>query len=83
MEPIKDVQIIQWVPVDGHLEIKVLIPDVLYLNDEINPESLRIVRGFGEKAVETVKLDEIIQFERFGLCRRDSDSELRFVFAHD
>ena len=83
MEPMKDVQIIQWVPADEHVEVEVLVPDVLYLNDEINPESLRIVRGFGEMAVETVKLDEIIQFERFGFCRRDSDNELRFIFAHD
>jgi len=82
-EPIRDVPIIQWVPIEEAVEVKVLIPDILYLNDEINPESLKTVRGFGEKAVESVKLDEIIQFERFGFCRRDSEEELLFVKAHD
>lgn len=82
-EPIKDVQIIQWVPAGECVEVEVLVPGVLYVNDEINRESLRIVRGLGERAVETVRLDEIVQFERFGFCRRDSASELRFIFAHD
>ena len=82
-EPLRDVQIIQWVPAEDALEVEVMVPDVLYLNDEVNPESLKIIKGFGEKAVETVKLDEIVQFERFGFCRRDSESELLFIKAHD
>ncbi len=81
--PIKNIQIIQWVPADEYLEVEVLVPNVLYFNGEINPESLRIMKGFGERAVETVKLDEVVQFERFGFCRRDSSSELKFIFAHD
>lgn len=82
-EPMKDIPIIQWVPVKDAVEVKVMIPDVLYLDDEINPESLKIVEGFGEGAVEGVKVDEIVQFERFGFCRRDSESELLFIKAHD
>ena len=82
-EPMKDIPIIQWIPVRDAVEVKVMIPDVLYLDDEINPESLKIVEGFGEGAVEGVKVDEIVQFERFGFCRRDSESELLFIKAHD
>ncbi|HDD56562.1 MAG TPA: glutamate--tRNA ligase, partial [Nitrososphaeria archaeon] len=82
-EPMKNVKIIQWVPVNEAVKVRILIPDLLYVNDEINPDSLKIVDGLGEKAVEKVKADEIIQFERFGFCRRDSESELLFIKAHD
>ncbi len=82
-EPVKDVQIIQWVPAEEKVEVEILVPDVLYLNDEVNPESIKIIRGFGEKAVEMVKLDEIVQFERFGFCRRDSEEKILFIKAHD
>ena len=82
-ELIKDIPIIQWVSVKEAVEVEVLIPDVLYVNDEVNPESLKMVKGFGEKAVESVKVDEIVQFERFGFCRRDSEEKLLFIKAHD
>ena len=82
-EPMKNVKIIQWVPVDEAVKVNVLVPDIIYVDDEINPNSLKIVEGFGERAVEDVKVDEIVQFERFGFCRRDSESELSFIKAHD
>ena len=82
-EPMKDIQIIQWVPAESFVELEVIVPDVLYHNDEVNPESLKIVKGYGERAVESVRVDEIVQFERFGFCRRDSAEELRFIKAHD
>ena len=82
-EPMKNVKIIQWVPVDEAVKVNVLVPDIIYVDDEINPNSLKIVKGFGERAVEDVKVDEIVQFERFGFCRRDSESELSFIKAHD
>ena len=82
-EPMKNVKIIQWVPVDEAVKVNVLVPDIIYVNDEINPNSLKIVKGFGERAVEDVRVDEIVQFERFGFCRRDSESELSFIKAHD
>jgi len=83
IEPVRDVQIIQWVPVDEAVEVRVIVPDVLYLDDEVNPESLKIIEGVGEGAVEAVVVDEIVQFERFGFCRRDSAEELVFIKAHD
>ncbi|MDW8021706.1 MAG: glutamate--tRNA ligase [Nitrososphaerota archaeon] len=79
----RDLKIIQWVPAEESIEVKVLVPGPLYLNGEINPESLRTVTGFGEVAIEGVELGEIVQFERFGFCRRDSDSECIFIKAHD
>ena len=82
-EPMKNIKIIQWVPVDEAVRVRVLVPDIIYLNDEINPNSLKVVDGFGERAVEDVKVNEIIQFERFGFCRRDSGSRLLFIKAHN
>jgi len=82
-EPMKNIKIIQWVPVHEAVRVKVLVPDIIYLNDEINANSLKVVDGFGEKAVDDVEVDEIVQFERFGFCRRDSGSELLFIKAHD
>lgn len=79
----KDLKIIQWVPLEEAVRVKVLVPEPLYLDGEMNPESLKIVKGFGEMAIEYVSVDEIVQFERFGFCRRDSSSEYVFIKAHD
>ena len=79
----KDVKIIQWVPVGESIEVKVLVPGPLYLNGDINPESLKIVTGVGETAIKDIAVDEIVQFERFGFCRRDSEDEYVFIKAHD
>ncbi|MCE7744558.1 MAG: hypothetical protein GPJ52_05430 [Candidatus Heimdallarchaeota archaeon] len=32
---------------------------------------LRIVEGIGEKAIASLKVDDIVQFERFGFVRID------------
>ncbi len=83
-EPLRDVKIIQWVPVEDAVEVEVLVPGPLYLDeDEINPESLKVVKGFGESAVASVDVDEIVQFERFGFCRRDRGDKAVFIKAHD
>jgi len=82
-EPMKNIKIIQWVPVDEAVRIRVMVPDILYVNDEVNPNSLKIVNGFGEREVEDVRVDEIVQFERFGFCRRDLEPEPLFIKAHD
>ena len=82
-EPMKNIKIIQWVPVDEAVRVRVMVPDILYINDEVNPNSLKIINGFGERAVEDVKVDEIVQFERFGFCRRDLEPEPLFIKAHD
>lgn len=83
LEPVEKIRIIQWVPADENVRVKVLVPDTLYLDSEVNPESLKIVEGLGEKSVNDVKVEEIVQFERFGFCRRDSAEELLFIKAHD
>lgn len=82
--PAQNIPIIQWVPAHRFIDIKVLIPDVLYLDEEeINPESLRVIEGYGEVNIEDVKVDEIVQFERFGFCRYDSAADKIFIKIHD
>lgn len=65
--------IIQWVPVDNHVKIEVVMPDA------------SIVEGVGEKGLEDLNVDEIIQFVRIGFVRLDNKSyeKLRFYFAHE
>ncbi|MEN2975457.1 MAG: glutamate--tRNA ligase [Candidatus Caldarchaeales archaeon] len=82
--PVQGISIIQWVPRDSFCRVKVLIPDILYLDEEkINPESLKIVEGYGEKSIEDIPVDEVVQFERFGFCNRESSEENIFIKTHD
>ncbi|HTD81299.1 MAG TPA: hypothetical protein VK723_04015 [Thermoplasmata archaeon] len=66
----RDIPKIQWVAhgVNGH----VMMPD--------GSES----RGFAEPAVAALKVDDIVQFERFGFSRIDrvTKSEIHAYFAH-
>jgi glutamyl-tRNA synthetase len=64
----KDIPRIQWV--SEHVPVKVLMPDG------------STVDGYGEKALEQVKEDEVIQFERFGFARKEAGQAGLFVFAH-
>jgi glutamyl-tRNA synthetase len=78
---------IQWVPADDFVPVKVLVPGLLFDSMErFNEKSLEIIEGCAERGVENLKAGDIIQFERFGFCRLDSEGEegglLTFVFAH-
>lgn len=44
----------------------------------------KLIKGPAEKNIDTLKIGEIIQFERFGFCRLDSikDNVYNFWFAH-
>ncbi len=70
MESVKKekMRIIHWAPMDG-VPVKVLSPDGEFT-------------GIGEKQV-TTELGRIVQFERFGFCRIDSnDSEVVAYYTH-
>ncbi|MEM4287638.1 MAG: glutamate--tRNA ligase [Candidatus Caldarchaeum sp.] len=82
-EPVQGVKIIQWVPEDCE-RVKVLrYGELLKEDGSFNSESLQEVYGLGEKSIESVKVDEVVQFERFGFCRRDLPSELTFIYCHE
>ena len=62
-DPSFDFTKIQWVPKHFSTELSVNVPSPLYINREINPNSLRIEKGFVEKSV--LKLhegDDVILF---------------------
>ena len=66
-------QMIHWLPVsDENVEVEVLMDDN------------KISKGLGEADLKNVKVGDIIQFERFGFCRLDSntDGTFNFWFAH-
>lgn len=64
---------IQWVIADSlnTIDVQVKVPDVLFIDDVFNENSLKIVDGIGEKAVASLKVDDLVQFERFGFVRID------------
>jgi len=68
----KDIPKIHWVPVDFAVKTEVVMPDGT------------ITKGFAEKNVEKLKVDDIIQFERFGFVRLDKKEKdkITFYFAH-
>ncbi len=81
-EIISNMPKIQWVT-NENIETSIQIPDVLFINNHFNEESLTQLQGFAEKAAQNIVIGEIIQFERVGFCRLDSkNSSLNFILAH-
>ena len=63
---------IQWTT-DNYIKTKIHIPHPLIEKDVFNPNSLEIVKGYSEEAVNKVKTGEIIQFERFGFVKIENN----------
>ncbi|NHJ48063.1 MAG: glutamate--tRNA ligase [Asgard group archaeon] len=72
-EELKPGMKIQWTVADSKeiIPIEVKVPDVLFIDNEYNENSLQITTGVGEKAIASLKVDDIVQFERFGFIRVD------------
>ncbi|MHA1954236.1 MAG: glutamate--tRNA ligase, partial [Candidatus Heimdallarchaeaceae archaeon] len=51
------------------VKIEIVKPEMLYLNNRINKDSLGYIAGFGEKSISNLKIGEIIQLERFGYTK--------------
>ncbi|MHA1354747.1 MAG: hypothetical protein ACTSR1_06205 [Candidatus Heimdallarchaeota archaeon] len=47
------------------------VPGILFVDGKYNKNSMKTVSGYGEKAVAKLKVDDIVQFERFGFVRID------------
>ncbi len=58
---------IQWVT--DYLPIEVIKPELLYLNNTINKDSLQYINGYVEKNISETEIGEIVQFERFGFIK--------------
>jgi glutamyl-tRNA synthetase len=75
-----DIPKIQWVSNEGFVEYKIIKPNVLFIKEKFNPDSLKILHGFAEYFVSTLSKDTRIQFIREGFCRiEDSNTS---IFTH-
>lgn len=65
---------VQWVT-ENAIPVVLRAPDVLFIEGELNRDSLRIVEGLGEVALKDVKPGSIIQLERKGFGVIDRNGE--------
>ena len=65
-------QFIHWIPAEYNLEVEVVMHDA------------SVTTGLAEPSCKGLKVNDIVQFERFGFARLDEivDGKLRFYFAH-
>ena len=65
-------KIIQWVPVEENVNVKIVMDDA------------SVKEGIGEIALADLSVGDIVQFERVGFARLDEirDDELIFYYAH-
>lgn len=75
-----DILKIQWVPQKTAHEIKMIIPGVLFSEDQFNENSLEEIDVYTEPHYQELKEGEEIQFVRFGYCRKDSENQA--IFSH-
>jgi len=71
---------LQWVSQKNAHELKILIPQQLFVDDKFNEESLEEIRVYTEPHYLELKDGEEIQFVRFGYCRKDSSKQA--IFTH-
>ncbi len=62
---------IQWVPFNYCMELIANVPGTLYIDGEINPDSLKSEKGYIERSALEFQEDDIIQLERIGFGRID------------
>ena len=71
---------LQWVSQKNAHELKILIPQRLFVDDKFNEESLEEINVYVEPHYLELKNGEEIQFVRFGYCRKDSSKQA--IFTH-
>ena len=71
---------LQWVSQKNAHELKILIPQQLFVDDKFNEESLEKIHVYVEPHYLELKNGEEIQFVRFGYCRKDSSKQA--IFTH-
>jgi len=73
---------IQWTT-NNFIKMKVFVPQLLFIDELYNANSLKTLEGYAEEAVSELKSDEIVQFERFGFVRIENEkSKIVGYFAH-
>nr|MBA4405610.1 glutamate--tRNA ligase [Nanoarchaeum sp.] len=69
-----EAKLIHWLPVSSNL-----------VNVDVLMNNGKLVSGLAEHGVNSLKVNDIVQFERFGFCRLDKKEKdkLLFVYCHD
>lgn len=70
----------QWLPQKHARELRVLVPGPLFIDDSFNENSLEELDVLTEPHYLQVSDEHIIQFVRFGYCRKESQNMA--VYAH-
>ncbi|MEM0492993.1 MAG: glutamate--tRNA ligase [Candidatus Thermoplasmatota archaeon] len=65
---------IQWTT-EKFIPLKIIVPGLLFINDEYNPDSLHEINGYAEEEVKHLGDGEIVQFERVGFVRIEHDKK--------
>lgn len=71
---------VQWVPKEGSPEITILVPKPLFKEGQYDPQSLIEQKARVEPHWSSLDDDTIVQFVRYGYCRKDSNTQA--VFTH-
>ncbi|MDW8041662.1 MAG: glutamate--tRNA ligase [Nitrososphaerota archaeon] len=80
--PEPGLRVIQWVPVNEAVDVRVLIPGPLLKPDgTFNELSLQVEGGVAERSVDSLEVGAHVQFERFGYCVKDK-LPMTFVYSH-
>jgi glutamyl-tRNA synthetase len=81
-ELIADSLKIQWTT-NSYVNLSVYVPNILFIGDKFNKNSLEKIDGFAEESVAKIRADEVVQFERFGFVRVENvDNKKIGYFAH-
>lgn len=71
---------VQWVPKIGSHEISIIVPKALFKGGQYDPQSLIETKALVEPRWAELDEDTIVQFLRYGYCRKDSKSQA--IFTH-
>jgi glutamyl-tRNA synthetase len=71
---------IQWVAENDAVQIKIIIPNQLFIDEQFNEDSLMTVEAITESAYLNLKDDAEIQFVRLGYYRKESLHQV--IFTH-
>ncbi len=80
-ELLSDVPRIQWV--SEYIPVEIIKPEMLYLNNRIDKNSLKKIQGYGEINLNKLEVGEIIQLERFGYVKVNHINEkIKMNYVH-
>jgi glutamyl-tRNA synthetase len=71
---------IQWITQKNPVNLEVLIPKILFNDDQFNEDSLEVKKALTEQYYLELNVGSEIQFIRFGYCRKDSANQA--IYTH-